>query len=275
MLKTASKLKTGGQIMMIPHENIYPNPNQPRVHFDYGELESLASSIRLNGMLLPITVRPATDGNFELISGERRLRAARIIGMTRVPSIIMDATDAQSALFAVIENIQRQDLDFFEEAVAIEKLLSEHNMSQEAVAKSLGKAQSTLSNKLRLLQLTENIRNKISEAKLTERHARALLKLPDNASRQRALSIIVDKRLTVSETDRLIAQMLKKNDEHKGPSVKSYRDLRIFINTLNHAVDAIRRAGIEADTAKSETDEYIEYVVRIPKSVTPVYSQAI
>lgn len=275
MLKTASKLKPGGQIMMIPHESIYPNPNQPRIHFDYAELEGLASSIRSNGMLLPITVRTAADGNFELISGERRLRAARIIGMSKVPCIIMEATDGQSALFAVIENIQRQDLDFFEEATAIEKLLSEHNMSQESVAKSLGKAQSTLSNKLRLLQLTENIRDRISDAGLTERHARALLKLPDNSARQRALSIITDRRLNVSETDKLISQMLKKNDSQKKAPAKTYRDLRIFINTLNHAVDAIRRAGIDADTAKSETDEYIEYVVRIPKVDDTVYSQAV
>lgn len=275
MLRATPKLKPGGQIMMIPHENIYPNPNQPRVHFDYGELEGLASSIRSNGMLLPITVRTARDGNFELISGERRLRAARIVGMAKVPCIIMEVTDGQSALFAVIENIQRQDLNFFEEAVAIEKLLSEHNMSQEAVAKSLGKAQSTLSNKLRLLQLTENMRDRIAEAKLTERHARALLRLPDNATRQRALSIIVDRCLNVSETDKLITQMLKKNADQKKAPTRTYRDLRIFINTLNHAVDAIRKAGIDADTAKSETDEYIEYVVRIPKADDTVYSQAI
>lgn len=275
MLKTASKLKSGGQIMLIPHELISPNPNQPRVHFDYKELEGLASSIKTNGMLLPITVRNADNGDFELISGERRLRAAKLIGMANVPCIIMDVTDSQSALFAVIENVQRQELNFFEEAIAIEKLLGEYSMSQEIVARSLGKAQSTLSNKLRLLQLTENIRDRIVEAKLTERHARALLKLPDNAARLNALSIIIDRHLNVSETDKLIAQMLKKDENQKKTPTKTYRDLRIFINTLNHAVDAIRRAGIDADTAKSETDEYIEYLVRIPKIDEKSYAKAI
>ena len=275
MLKTSAKLKQGGQIILIPHENICPNPNQPRVRFDYEELEGLASSIRTNGMLLPITVRPSDEGNFELISGERRLRAARMIGMSSVPCIIMDATDGQSALFAVIENIQRQDLDFFEEAVAIEKLLSEHSLSQETIAKSLGKAQSTISNKLRLLQLPAGMRDKITAAGLTERHARALLKLPDNPTRQRALAIIADRRLNVSETDRLITQMLHKNEERKKAPFRACRDMRIFINTLNHAVDAIRRAGIDADAAKSETDEYIEYVVRIPKFDDTALSQAI
>ena len=268
MIKSSGKLRTGGQIILIPHECIRPNPNQPRVRFNYDELEGLATSIRANGMLLPITVRAAEGGEYELISGERRLRAARMIGMSRVPCIVMDATDRQSAMFAIIENIQRQNLDYFEEAVAIEKLLSEHSLSQEAVAGSLGKAQSTLSNKLRLLRLPENMRDSITDAGLSERHARALLKLPDNALRWRALNIIIDRRLNVAESEKLIDSILKKNDEtpsRRLPS-KAFRDMRIFINTLNHAVDAIRRAGIEADTARSETDEYIEYVVRIQKT---------
>ena len=262
MLKPTGRLKPGGQIILIPHECIKPNPNQPRVRFDYNELEGLASSIRANGMLLPITVRPLSDGEFELISGERRLRAARMIGMNKVPCIIMDATQKQSAVFAVIENIQRQDLDFFEEAVAIEKLLSEHELSQESVARSLGKAQSTLSNKLRLLRLPEGIRDTITATGLTERHARALLRLPDNDMRWRALNIITDRHLNVAESERLVESMLTPPKTQHQPT-KNFRDMRIFINTLNHAVDAIRRAGIEADTAKSETDEYIEYVVRI------------
>lgn len=265
MLKTGNKPKVGGQIILIPHESIIPNPNQPRVRFDYDELEGLATSIRANGMLLPITVRPTDGMQFELISGERRLRAARLIGMVNVPCIVMDASDTQSAMYAIIENIQRRDLDFFEEAVAIERLMSEYSMSQEDVARSLGKAQSTLSNKLRLLRLPAEMRDTIITNGLTERHARALLKLPDNLLRKRALGIIAERRLNVAETDRLIAEMLRKEKQPRKAPVYAYRDMRIFINTLNHAVDAIRKAGIEADTARSETDEYIEYVVRIPK----------
>jgi ParB family chromosome partitioning protein len=177
----------------------------------------------------------------------------------------MDVSDEQSALFAIIENVQRQNLDFFEEAVAIERLMTEHNLSQEEIGRKLGKAQSTLSNKLRLLRLPEDMRDKIVIASLTERHARALLTLPDNSARNRALDIIIERHLTVSESERLIKDILRRRKEPTKPPIKVFKDMRIFINTLNHAVDSIRRAGIEADTAKSETDEYFEYVVRISK----------
>ncbi|MBR6552588.1 MAG: ParB/RepB/Spo0J family partition protein [Clostridia bacterium] len=265
MLKTSTKGKASCQIQLIPHENIYPNPRQPRVRFDYIELENLASSIRANGILQPINVRPLENDRFELISGERRLRAARITGITKIPCIVMDVSDEQSALFAIIENVQRQNLDFFEEAVAIERLMTEHNLSQEEIGRKLGKAQSTLSNKLRLLRLPEEMRDRIVVASLTERHARALLTLPDNSARNRALDIIIERHLTVSESERLIKDILRRRKEPVKPPIKVFKDMRIFINTLNHAVDSIRRAGIEADTAKSETDEYFEYVVRISK----------
>ena len=265
MLKTSTKGKASCQIQLIPHENIYPNPRQPRVRFDYIELENLASSIRANGILQPINVRPLENDRFELISGERRLRAARITGITKIPCIVMDVSDEQSALFAIIENVQRQNLDFFEEAVAIERLMTEHNLSQEEIGRKLGKAQSTLSNKLRLLRLPEEMRDRIVVASLTERHARALLTLPDNSARNRALDIIIERHLTVSESERLIKDILRRRKEPTKPPIKVFKDMRIFINTLNHAVDSIRRAGIEADTAKSETDEYFEYVVRISK----------
>lgn len=265
MLKSSTRGKASCQIQLIPHENIYPNPHQPRVRFDYIELENLASSIRANGILQPINVRPLDNEKYELISGERRLRAARITGITKIPCIVMDVSDEQSALFAIIENVQRQNLDFFEEAVAIERLMTEHNLSQEEIGRKLGKAQSTLSNKLRLLRLPEDMRDKIVMASLTERHARALLTLPDNSARNRALDIIIERHLTVSESERLIKDILRRRKSPTKPPIKVFKDMRIFINTLNHAVDSIRRAGIEADTAKSETDEYFEYVVRISK----------
>ena len=245
------KLKPAGQVVLVPQESILPNPNQPRQRFDYDELEGLAQSIRQNGILQPITVRPAADGKFELIAGERRLRAARLVGVTKIPAIVVDIDQKKSAVFSLLENLQRQDLDFF-------------GMSQEEVGKKLGKAQSTLSNKLRLLRLPEEMRYQISRAGLSERHARALLTLDNDTLRQRALGIIIDRRLTVSESERLIEQMRSKNDRSRC-NYRGIRDVRVFINTLNHAVDAIRRAGVDADAAKSETPEYIEYVVRIPK----------
>jgi len=279
MIKTSSKNKANCQIQLLPHENILPNPNQPRVRFDYNELEGLAVSVRTNGMLQPINVRKRTDGKYELISGERRLSAARMVGMTKLPCVVMDVSDEQSALFAIIENVQRQNLDFFEEAVAIERLMTEYGLSQEEISKKLGKAQSTLSNKLRLLRLPEELRDKISYAGLTERHARALLSLPDNSTRGRVLDIIIERHLTVTESERLINDVLRRKKAKKRPQMRTYKDMRIFINTLNHAVDVIRKAGIEADTAKSETDEYFEYVIRISKpdetAVTTVTTQAV
>ncbi|MCI5841002.1 MAG: ParB/RepB/Spo0J family partition protein [Clostridium sp.] len=262
----SAKYKIGGQIILIPQENIYPNPNQPRSRFDFDELEGLAQSIRQNGIIQPIAVRVNASGNYELISGERRLRASRLVGISLIPCIIMEASDEKSALFALIENMQRSDLGFFEEASAIEKLIVDFNMSRDDVCRKLGKAAPTISNKLRLLKLPEDVRLKITQEGLTERHARALLRLPTRAQLDRALSIISDKRLNVAESEKLIDQMLSADKSSKKPTVKLFKDVRIFVNTLNHAVDTMRRAGIEADSAKSETDEYIEYIVRIPKT---------
>lgn len=258
------KVKSTGQIFLVPQEQIVPNPNQPRKRFDYDELEGLAQSIRQNGILQPITVRQTDDGKFELISGERRLRAARLVGLTKIPSIVTEVDEKKSAVFSLIENLQRQDLDFFEEAEAIDRLISDYGMSRDELSRKLGKAQSTLSNKLRLLRLPEDMRYRLSRAGLTERHARALLLLEDDARRERALGIMIDRHLTVAESERLIEQMLSKEGKTRN-NLRGIRDVRVFINTLNHAVDTIRRAGVDADAAKSETPEYIEYVVRIPK----------
>lgn len=261
-----TKYKIGGQIILLPQEDIYPNPNQPRRRFDFDELEGLAQSIRQNGIIQPIAVRVNSNGNYELISGERRLRASRLVGISQIPCIIMEASDDKSALFALIENMQRCDLGFFEEASAIEKLIVDFKMTREEVCKKLGKAQPTISNKLRLLRLPEDVRLKITQEGLTERHARALLRLTNRSQLDRALSIIADRRLNVTESEKLIEQMLSKSKNAKKPTVKLFKDVRIFVNTLNHAVDTMRRAGIDADSAKSETDEYIEYIVRIPKT---------
>lgn len=258
------KVRCSAEVYDIPQDLILPNPNQPRKRFDFDELENLAQSIRENGILQPITVRRTDDKKFELIAGERRLRAARLVGLVKIPAIVIDMEQKDSALFAIIENLQRQSLGFFEEAEAIEKLINEYNMSREDVCRKLSIAPSTLSNKLRILKLPEEMRFKLSKAGLTERHARALLALEDDNQRARALSIVIDRHLNVSETERMIEQMLHRNTRQRN-NIRGIRDVRLFINTLNHAVDTIRRAGVDADTARSETEEYIEYVVRIPK----------
>lgn len=266
------KRQIAGQILLVEQESIVPNPNQPRLRFDFDELNGLAESIRNNGLLQPLTVRPSEDGRFELIAGERRLIAARMVGLSKIPCILMNVDDEKSAVFALIENIQRQNLGFFEEAIAIDKLIRDFGMSRDDVSKKLGKAQSTIANKLRLLSLTEEERLKIAQEGLTERHARALLRLEDGKMRARALGIIADKHLTVAESERMITQMLGRKKNSRRIPLNNIRDVRLFVNTLNHAVDTIRRAGIDADSVKSETEEYIEYVVRIPKQpgTTPV-----
>lgn len=259
------KVKSTAEIYNIPQAMIVPNPNQPRKRFDYDELENLAQSIRENGILQPITVRKREDKKYELVSGERRLRAARLVGIVKIPSIVINIDDKSSAMFSIIENLQRQSLNFFEEAEAIEKLVGEFAMSREEVAQKLGLAPSTVSNKLRILRLPEEMRFELARSGLTESHARALLMLEDDNQRARALSIIVDRHLKVAESERMINQMINRNNRSRNP-LRGIRDVRLFINTLNHAVDTIRRAGVEADAARSETEEYIEYVVRIPKS---------
>lgn len=266
--KSPPKPKSGGNILMIPEQEIMPNPTQPRRHFDRQELANLAQSIRANGILQPVTVR-TIPGAYELIAGERRLRAARLAGLTHIPCILINADDRKTALFSLLENLQRQDLSFFEEADAIQKLMRVYGLSQEEAARKLGMAQSTLSNKLRLLRLPESIRLTLEREQLTERHARTLLRLETAAQMEEALSRIIDEKLNVAQSEKLIDQLLQKPvSEKKGKKapIKLFKDVRLFVNTLNHAVDTMKRAGISAASSRNETDEYIEYIVRIPKN---------
>lgn len=265
MMKANENLRRSGSILLIPQDEIAANPDQPRKSFDKSELEGLAQSIRLNGIIQPISVRRIDNGLYEVIAGERRLRAARMAGLEKIPCIIINASDEKAALYALIENLQRRDLGFFEEAAAIETLMREHGLSQEETSKRLGKAQSTLSNKLRLLKLPEDVRKTITDAGLTERHARALLKIEDGEKLRAAVQVIIKKNLNVAQSERLIGEII--NGGKRRPAVvKLFKDVRIFVNTLNHAVDTMREAGIQADSQKKETDDYIEYLVRIPKT---------
>lgn len=265
MMKANENLRRSGSILLIPQNEITANPDQPRKSFDKSELEGLAQSIRLNGIIQPISVRRIDNGLYEVIAGERRLRAARMAGLEKIPCIIINASDEKAALYALIENLQRRDLGFFEEAAAIETLMREHGLSQEETAKRLGKAQSTLSNKLRLLRLPEDVRKAITDAGLTERHARALLKIEDGEKLRAAVQVIIKKNLNVAQSERLIGEIIS-GEKRRPAVVKLFKDVRIFVNTLNHAVDTMREAGIQADSQKKETDDYIEYLVRISKT---------
>ena len=215
-----------GSVLLIAREEIYPNPDQPRRAFSMDELEGLAQSIHENGMLQPISVRIREGGGYELIAGERRLRAAGMIGMAAV-----------------------------------------YGLSQEEMALRLGKAQSTLSNKLRLLKLSPRLCTQIERAGLTERHARALLKLEDERERQIVLDRVICDQLNVAQTEKLVESYLKPKQSKKRNIKFLFRDVRIFMNTITHAVDTMRQAGIEADSEKTEDESYITYTVRIPKAV--------
>lgn len=267
MLKNRNNLKKSNDVVLIPARMILPNPHQPRKNFNWDDLEGLAESIHHNGLLQPITVRRTEDDRYELISGERRLRACKMAGISAIPSIIIEINEEKSALLAVIENLQRENLHFFEEALAIERLIKGFGISQEELSRKLGKSQSALSNKLRILRLPDEIRYNVMIYGLTERHARALLRLPSTALMEQVIDTVVEQGLTVSATEQLICDILTKNPEKekKGKKVMVFKDVRIFINTLNHAVSTMRKSGINAKATKNETDDYIEYIVKINK----------
>lgn len=259
------KEKPQQRIIDIPCEEIAPNQYQPRKVFEQNELLSLAASIKTEGVLQPLLVREVGD-KYELIAGERRLRAAMMIGLEKVPCIIMEASDRNSALIALVENIQRSDLGFFEEADAIARLIDLYGMTQEDAAIRLGYAQSTLANKLRLLKLSASERRIIGEHGLTERHARALLKLDSPEKRQEALNKIIRNHLNVEKTEALVDSMIEyeeyKKRIRKGAAV--FRDLRLFMNTVNKAVETMQIAGVNVDVDKKQSDDYLDYHIRIP-----------
>jgi len=260
------KSKKAGVVMMLSADEILPNRHQPRRAFDARELQSLAESIRENGILQPLTVRRSHGGCYELIAGERRLRAAQMAGLEYLPCLLAEASDERSAVLALVENLQRQDLGFFEEAEGIARLMETCAFTQEQTAKSLGMAPSTLSNKLRLLKLSPETRAEIHRAGLTERHARALLRLGE-PQRQQVLHTVIENHLNVQGTDKLIDALLTAAPpkRHKRPTISLVRDVRLFVNTIHHAVDAMRRSGIAALAETSESDEYLIYTVHIPR----------
>lgn len=264
-----TKERTEGKVLQLEAEMIRPNPHQPRVNFSQQELRTLADSIRQNGILQPLTVRRCGE-EYQLIAGERRLRAAKLAGLRYVPCIVMEINDRNSAILALVENIQRQDLNYFEEAAALEKLISYYGMTQEDAAMKLGRAQSTVANKLRLLRLTDAERGFILEHGLTERHARTLLRLGSPEERMDVLQKVVNLGLNVEKTERLIDRMIGKRKEEENFRKRSvlFRDVRLFTNTIHKAIETMQAAGIPAASQKMQFDDYIEYRIRIPLQKT-------
>ncbi len=261
----SEKPRAAGQVLLIPHDKIFPNPNQPRRHFDQEELVNLAISIRMNGILQPITVRQTPKG-YELVSGERRLRASKLAGLVTVPCIVVDVNSMKSAVFALIENLQRQNLGFFEEAKAIEKLMKEYSLSQEDAARRLGKAPSTVSNKLRLLALPEKAQNLLIENNLSERHARALLRLKQEDVIP-VLEKIIEKKLNVTAAEALVEEVLSEKETPKRRTKRMFSDVKIFLKTINNAVDTMQKSGIGADIKREDTGESYIYKIEIPKKL--------
>ena len=261
-------LKNENKISDIPIIKIRPNKAQPRKVFNEEDLNALSQSIAENGILQPLTVRKVSATEYELIAGERRLRASVMAGLRKVPCIVIKCSEKESAVYALLENLQRSDLGMFEEARGVSRLIRRYGLTQQEAAVKLGKTQSTIANKLRLLRLTYEEQEWIENAGLSERHARALLKLGDEGARREALSKIISESLNVQQSENLINLMLNsspKNNKKQGTSKAVIKDVRIFVNTINKAIDTMRLAGIDAQSDKTDTENFIEYTIRIPK----------
>ena len=257
-------------VMNIPVDRIAPNPYQPRKEFSKSALEELSASIKQYGVLQPINVRSIGDNFYELISGERRLRASKLAGLSDIPAVINEVVEHDSAVIALIENLQREDLNFIEEAEGYSNLINDHGMTQEELAQKVGKKQSTVANKLRLLKLPQAVKKAILENGLTERHARALLKLPDEAMQNKALKIILKRQLNVKKTEEMIEKMLDEAAIGKEPKVerkmKGKISYNIYVNTIKNTYKDIIKTGYKIDYDQVDKGEYIEITLKVPKN---------
>ena len=255
------------RIMFLSVDSIVPNPNQPRTQFSQPELEELAASIRSLGVLQPLTVRKQNN-QWELVAGERRLRAAKLAGLTEVPCLSIQVDSQSSSLLALVENLQRRDLDFWEEALALRRLTDVYHLSQEETAQRIGKSQSAVANKLRLLKLSPEALTILRDGGCTERHARALLRLENRTMREAALARIVGERLTVAQTEALVEQLLASQPKRNRPTF-IVKDVRLFLNTITRSLDLMRSAGVDAQCSREDTDEAICLTIHIPRRAIP------
>ena len=249
---------------MITIDQIQPNPYQPRIEFNDDALMDLAQSIRENGLIQPITVREV-EGSYQIIAGERRYRALRLNGAVEVPVMVMDANDIQMAEMALVENIQRENLSAIEEAKSYLDIMKYTNMNQSELALRVGKSQSSIANKIRLLNLDSDVQNAVSSKVITERHARALLGL-DEEKQHKALDSIVKKGLTVAQTEKMIKEESQPKEEKKKVMLKGIsKNIKIAINTIHQAVAMIKRAGSDVEVSQAEYEDDVIITIRIPK----------
>ncbi len=260
-------VSTTKEVLYLGINKILPNPDQPRKYFDDDTLKELSMSIKEYGVLQPLTLR-YIRGQYILIAGERRLRAAKIAGLKYIPAIIINLDDEKSAVLALIENLQRQDLNYIEEAYGYNKLLNEYNITQENLARKIGKNQSTIANKLRLLKLSNKVKSYLLQNNLTERHGRAILKLEKEDDQLHILEKVIKNDLNVKKTEDLIEKFLEKsqNTEKKKNEYKIKRiikDIRVFTNTINQAVDIMKESGVDTEYIINETDDGYKIVIDV------------
>ncbi len=260
------KYATAAKVIMIPISEVLPNPTQPRKIMSADSVQELARSIEQNGLISPIVVRKV-GGDFILVAGQRRLAAFTLLGRESIPSIVADIGDTEASVQALVENIQRQSLNFFEEAVAIKGIMSQGSMTQLQVAERLGLSQPTVANKLRLLRFTEESVALMIGYGLTERHARALLPLCSDSRINNVITSVNDRKLSVVQTETLVAALTAEqaNNKRKAKS-PIIRSLRIFTNTINNAISVMTNSGIDATTEKDEDGDWITYTIKINKN---------
>ena len=273
-LRSRPGVRRGG-ILYLRTDELSPNPVQPRRRFDDEALAELSESIKTYGILNPLTVR-LRSGKYELVAGERRLRAAKLAGLQEVPCILLDVNMEDASLIALVENLQRRDLDFIEEAAGINQLIRMFGMSQEEAARRIGKSQSAVANMLRLLKLPPDVLEALRENGLTERHGRALLRLQRPEAQREALAYIIDNGLTVAATDAYVDALLSRPEpeppaeaekpEHKRTFV--LKDVRVFLNTLSRSIDLMKQGGIDAGVQRQETEDSLILTISIPKTKT-------
>lgn len=271
-IRNSDGAKGSKRLVEVNVASIHPNPYQPRATFDEESIAELAQSIQQVGLLQPLLVRKVDDG-YELVAGERRLRAVTSLGMEKVACIVQqDIEDESSAMMALIENLQREDLHYLEEAQCYQKLLETYGLTQEELANRLGKSQSSIANKLRLLKLSDEVKAAMTEKRLSERHARALLKLTDDKQRLDAVERIAEKGLSVKETEQMVEKTLNKAYDERQDGAKPrpklmriVRDYRLFMNTINQAVNQLRESGMTVEVEQSDRADGVDIKISVTR----------
>lgn len=260
--KRAVLINEGERIVNIPISEIAPSPVQVRQYYDNLSLAELAKSIEEYGVIQPITVRKTEDNTYELVSGERRLRASVMAGLDTIPCIVIEADIQKSAVFSLLENLQREELSFFEVAQSYKSLIREQGLTQKELARKVGKSQSAISNKLRLLKLSPKVRRRIKEYSVSERHARCILAVPDEEIQLEIIGQVYKGKLNLKQTEMLVEEYLEKNQKPLA-EIKLKNDSLAFLGTVRRAVESMRKNGVDASIQKVERDWGTEYVIEI------------